>query len=348
MNALKISALLLAVHLTRSFFVNLPVSGSSPVKLTIDFGFPAILISEADFTCSESTKCKYNDQGYQRGVYRGSNYDFRHATITLEASSQSFDLLVQINVSKLNTFGLSPKAEYAPAFEGKSGLTIDLTTGSVINTALSYNTAFDFSFDQTYDGFYIAAILKYELEVQELNPVVQNPTRLCLQQDSPTSSANYFFLSDRAFAQDWDGYLEQIYFISFVAKKLEYKVLLGVDGQQPSSIDYDSKIFESYDRQPFKTVSDQSLKGFCELYAGDFFAQRAGLAITLSKQAGQADLSVSGNVNQQDYEVYFSINWRYLLNLVLWLSALVMMVLCCCPECTGIKFKEPKPDRLIA
>ena len=126
MSIAKLATFLLAVALLRAHIANLPVTGASPVPLIIDFGFPAILLSDSSFTCGDSTGCKFIDQNDQQGTYRGSNYSFRHATLNLKIGANAYDLPVQINSNKLDVFGISLQTEYAAAFEGKAGLAIGL------------------------------------------------------------------------------------------------------------------------------------------------------------------------------------------------------------------------------
>lgn len=107
-----------------------------------------------------------------------------------------------------------------------------------------------------------------------------NEVRLCLQ-DNPGGKGYFFLLGDSGFYKDWENFVNYIDRNNvgrnnFGFSIIPYKSLENTSGDAVDlnyKMEYDLKLFDSYDGNPIKVYSNKMREG-CDIFTGEFFMSR--------------------------------------------------------------------------
>ena len=340
MNVIVLIIAALLASAMSAFSVTIPIKNSNSVELLLNFAFDNILIGERDLACNDNTDCRYVDQNYQNGDYHGEAYAYKHVVISIKIRGESYDLPIHLNSKGLNVFGVSRSAPYFDALVGKKDLAINMRTGE-ISVSTNGDTNFPLDFNDAKKFYYSSVKLEYGLEPFKVTNKITNTARLCFQNGLPVSSANYFFLAEENFLSNWDNFLSNA--VSLIGTEIgPQKVIFP--GSDLNYVTYDENLFKSYDRYPLKQL-DFKDDDFCDIFAGDYFVQRAGLYLVLGKDVTAPTPRVGMLINEEPYEVYFRINFRLILSVIVSLSFWSMLILLCCGPLFGVKRASPAQDK---
>ena len=96
--------------------------------------------------------------------------------------------------------------------------------------------------------------------------------------DKPSVVQNYFFAGNSLFYEEWNDFQDQISLRNKSKKNYEFSVIpvRAITSDNPKTnylMNYDMKIFDSYDGKPIKVFKEQQ-NPLCEVFIGDFFMSR--------------------------------------------------------------------------